>query len=404
RCSLFPRLPDDGRGRRHARHAGARRGHQRHRRRRGAAADGEPRPRGRRDALSRGDSPQDGEAVRGRRAARRRARRRAPVPGGRAGRLRQARRHRVPADRRRAGLFGRRDGDRQEPRRRPRRGQADAAADLCAARRHGAAGSGGAARDSRRRARGLRRRAGGDPGLRRARLRAPSGAARSAGGSAGAGAAAALGIQGLFARIGVLLGGAPQLAFLCDRGVAQPGRVLRSGRRCRWFKSSHPDHSFVLPVDNRPMGKLIVLVLLVVVAVWLLRRALRYFNLDRVVLAGLFFTLSLVYGDALNLGAHSLYLFRLVAAAYMVAGIVFHAGLRRWREHFNLQLTLQACADVVAITLLMYASGGIRSGLGVMLLISLTGAAIVAPRRLSFLYAALATIALLLEQGYWVLL
>src|SRR5439155_864870 len=96
-------------------------------------------------------------------------------------------------------------------------------------------------------------------------------------------------------------------------------------------------------------------------------------------------------------------LFRLVAAAYMVAGIVFHAGLRRWREHFNVQLTLQACADVVAITLLMYASGGIRSGLGVMLLISLTGAAIVAPRRLTFLYAALAAIALLLEQGYWVL-
>jgi two-component system sensor histidine kinase PilS (NtrC family) len=51
----------------------------------------------------------------------------------------------------------------------------------------------------------------------------------------------------------------------------------------------------------------------------------------------------------------------------------------------------------------MYSSGGIRSGLGVMLLISLTGAAIVAPRRLTYLYAALAAIALLLEQGYWVL-
>src|SRR5438128_12458388 len=25
------------------------------------------------------------------------------------------------------------------------------------------------------------------------------------------------------------------------RGVAQPGRALRSGRRSRWFKSSHPD-------------------------------------------------------------------------------------------------------------------------------------------------------------------
>jgi two-component system sensor histidine kinase PilS (NtrC family) len=38
-----------------------------------------------------------------------------------------------------------------------------------------------------------------------------------------------------------------------------------------------------------------------------------------------------------------------------------------------------------------------------MLLVSLTGAAMLAPRRLTFLYAALATIALLLEQGYWVL-
>ena len=26
-----------------------------------------------------------------------------------------------------------------------------------------------------------------------------------------------------------------------DRDVAQPGRALRSGRRCRWFESSHPD-------------------------------------------------------------------------------------------------------------------------------------------------------------------
>ena len=82
---------------------------------------------------------------------------------------------------------------------------------------------------------------------------------------------------------------------------------------------------------------------------------------------------------------------------------MLHGVLRNLRDHFDLQLSLQAGLDIVAITLLMYASGGMRSGLGVMLLISLTGAAIVAPRRLAFLYAALATIALLLEQGYWVL-
>ena len=88
---------------------------------------------------------------------------------------------------------------------------------------------------------------------------------------------------------------------------------------------------------------------------------------------------------------------------YLLLGVVFHGVLRDLRDRFELQLSLQAGLDIVAITLLMYASGGIRSGLGVMLLISLTGAAIVAPRRLTFLYAALATIALLLEQSYWVL-
>jgi two-component system sensor histidine kinase PilS (NtrC family) len=131
--------------------------------------------------------------------------------------------------------------------------------------------------------------------------------------------------------------------------------------------------------------------------------SLRYFNLYRLALAGLFLGTALVYDDALNLGSYDLELFRYVAAGYLFFGVVFHGVLRDLRDKFDLQLTVHACLDIVAITLLMYASGGGRSGLGVMLLISLIGASIVAPRRLSFLYAALATIALLLEQAYWVL-
>jgi two-component system sensor histidine kinase PilS (NtrC family) len=130
--------------------------------------------------------------------------------------------------------------------------------------------------------------------------------------------------------------------------------------------------------------------------------SLGYFNLYRIALATLFLTITVIYGDALNLGSHSLGLFRTVCAAYLLVGIVFHVVLRS-REHFNMQLTLHAGLDILAIVMLMYASGGMRSGLGVMLLISLIGAAIVAPMRLTFLYAALASIALLLEQGYWVL-
>ncbi len=131
--------------------------------------------------------------------------------------------------------------------------------------------------------------------------------------------------------------------------------------------------------------------------------SLRYFNLYRIAIAALFLGATAVYGGTLNLGSHKLQLFRLVAAGYLFAGIVFHGVVRNLRDRFNLQLSLHVFVDIVAITLLMYASGGIRSGLGVMVLISLTGAALLAPRRLTFLYAALAAIALLLEQSYWVL-
>src|SRR3954463_3650519 len=131
--------------------------------------------------------------------------------------------------------------------------------------------------------------------------------------------------------------------------------------------------------------------------------SLAYFNLYRIAVATLFLALSMVYKDALNLGSHDLALFRATCAVYLFGAIFLHVPLRRVREAFNLQLSVHVCLDVFAITLLMYASGGMRSGLGVMLLISLIAGSIVAPRRLSFLYAALATIALLLEQAYWVL-
>ena len=131
--------------------------------------------------------------------------------------------------------------------------------------------------------------------------------------------------------------------------------------------------------------------------------SLRYFNLYRMVLAGIFLATTLLYGDSFALGLHSLPLFRYYAAGYLFGSIVLHGVLRDLRDKFELQLSAQAFLDIVAITLLMWASGGMRSGLGVMLLISLTAASIVAPRRLAFLYAALASIALLLEQVYWVL-
>jgi two-component system sensor histidine kinase PilS (NtrC family) len=131
--------------------------------------------------------------------------------------------------------------------------------------------------------------------------------------------------------------------------------------------------------------------------------SLRYFNIYRMAVAALFLGITLYFGDALNLGSYRLNFFRAVCVVYLALGMVFHSLLRNLKDLFNLQLSAHLALDIVAITLLMYASGGIRSGLGVMLLIALTGAALVAPRMLALLYAALAAIALLLEQSYWVL-
>ena len=131
--------------------------------------------------------------------------------------------------------------------------------------------------------------------------------------------------------------------------------------------------------------------------------SLQYFNLYRIVVAASFLITTTIYGDSLTLGSHRLEVFRAVSAGYLGLGVLLHVVLRNLRDYFNLQLSMHVAVDIVALMVLMYASSGLRSGLGVMLLISLTAAALVAPRRLTYLYAALAAIALLIEQTFWVL-
>lgn len=127
--------------------------------------------------------------------------------------------------------------------------------------------------------------------------------------------------------------------------------------------------------------------------------SLRYFNAYRLAVAALFLILVLAYGDALALGQKNLRLFGLVSVLYLLAAAAFHVAIRRIPRHFETQLTLHVCTDIVAIVLLMYASGGFRTGLAVMLLISVAGASLVSRGRLLLFYAALASIGVLLEQA-----
>jgi two-component system sensor histidine kinase PilS (NtrC family) len=131
--------------------------------------------------------------------------------------------------------------------------------------------------------------------------------------------------------------------------------------------------------------------------------SLRYFNFYRIAVAAIFLLVVLIYRDALNLGSHNPTLFVTTSAAYLAAAVVFHVVLRQWRAWFNAQLSSHVLTDILVMVLLMNASSGIRSGLGVMLLISLAAAALVSRGTLMLFYAAVASIAVLLEQAYWVL-
>ncbi len=131
--------------------------------------------------------------------------------------------------------------------------------------------------------------------------------------------------------------------------------------------------------------------------------SLRYFNLYRIALAAMFVLAVLTYSDVLALGSRSFPLFIYTSAFYLAAGVIFHVVLCRCEKWFNAQLSMHVLTDIGAVVLLMNASSGIRSGLGVMLLISLAAAALVSRGRLILFFAAVASIAVLLEQLYWVL-
>lgn len=88
--------------------------------------------------------------------------------------------------------------------------------------------------------------------------------------------------------------------------------------------------------------------------------------------------------------------------AYTIVSVLLLVPARLREPSLMLQVTAGVVVDVVAIVMLMYASGGVRSGLGVILLVSLASAGLITRGRLAFLYAAIAALAVLLEQTFQV--
>jgi two-component system sensor histidine kinase PilS (NtrC family) len=131
-------------------------------------------------------------------------------------------------------------------------------------------------------------------------------------------------------------------------------------------------------------------------------RTLVVFCLYRVILAifvgGAFIFLNRFF----NLGIVSPGAVVPTVVSYTIASVLLLIPARLREPSIMLQVTAGVIVDVLAIVMLMYASGGVRSGLGVILLMSLAAAGLITRGRLAFFHAAIAAIAVLLEQTFQV--
>jgi two-component system sensor histidine kinase PilS (NtrC family) len=133
-------------------------------------------------------------------------------------------------------------------------------------------------------------------------------------------------------------------------------------------------------------------------------KPLRLLTFYRAILAGLLTVLYLSIGNQTTLGIEQPALFRVTCIAYLLFSLVAGFTTRLRRPGYRLQTITQVLVDIAAISLLIFASGGPSSGLGILLIVSVATGSVLLPGRMGFLFAAVATMALMGEQFYSLIL
>lgn len=132
-------------------------------------------------------------------------------------------------------------------------------------------------------------------------------------------------------------------------------------------------------------------------------RSLDYFNLYRLTLAMALVFTGTVFTDSdwfrSGAGTH----FQGFAYAYLVVAALFVLGIRARWPGFQIQLSAHILSDIIFVMLLMATSDRLANALGLLLVISIASGGLVGSGRLTLLYAAMASIALLLQHSFSVL-
>lgn len=93
-------------------------------------------------------------------------------------------------------------------------------------------------------------------------------------------------------------------------------------------------------------------------------------------------------------------LYVITSIIYLAASIVFATSINVKKPGLDKQVIIHALTDISCIIILMHATGGIRSGLGMLLIISPSMASLFLHKRLTILFASIAALAVIAEQIY----
>jgi two-component system, NtrC family, sensor histidine kinase PilS len=94
-------------------------------------------------------------------------------------------------------------------------------------------------------------------------------------------------------------------------------------------------------------------------------------------------------------------LFTQAAAAYGLGNVIALAVLSRLKRGFHLQLAVQALLELAVLIVMVHATGGLRGGLGVLMVASVAVSAAGSTRLMAASFAAIASLLMLGEAGLW---
>ncbi|MGD8886252.1 MAG: histidine kinase dimerization/phospho-acceptor domain-containing protein, partial [Gammaproteobacteria bacterium] len=131
------------------------------------------------------------------------------------------------------------------------------------------------------------------------------------------------------------------------------------------------------------------------VNVW---KSLHYLNLYRIILAGIFVTSIFIEENLPLLGNLDPVGFAVTSYLYMTIGALASFAIHwRW-PRFETTVMLLTMVDITALTIIMHTSGGIETGLGMLIVVAVAGNSLLTNGKAATLFAALAALAILTDQ------